>query len=97
MPGTGMRKIFCMAVIFFFFLTSLCIAITVRTNDSIAKSGTHRQSQMRKLPNNTKLNSQLKKDNTNPHIGNKGIVNSHKGKLNEKKKWINNSIKNLQK
>ena len=89
MPGIEMRKIFCMAVIFFFFLTSLCIAITVRKNSSIAKSGKYRQSQMRMLPNNTKFNNWSTKGNTNPYTANKGIVNSYKNKLNEKKKWIN--------
>ena len=76
-----MKKIF-IAALLVLFTASLAYA---GTKGSVKKSRTHRNPHIRTFPNNTKLNNWSTKGNTNPYTGNKGIVNSHKVKINKKK------------
>ena len=76
-----MKKIFCMALLIFFSLTSLSIAGTVKVKGTVTKSGTYRQPHYRTSPNNTKLDNWSTKGNTNPYTGKKGTVYPYKVKL----------------
>jgi len=73
-----MKKIFCMALLIFFSLTSLAIAGNVKVKGSVTKTGTYRPPHVRTSPNNTKMDNWSTKGNTNPYTGKKGTVDPYK-------------------